>query len=81
MALSHKALVTETDVVLKLNPDLRLVSRTFSDWIVYPLSGGFNFPSLVPAWAAAPLLAIEDRLAAVSRVAGFKVVAVFEKRA
>jgi SAM-dependent methyltransferase len=79
MALSHKALVTETDRLLEQVPDLRLVGREISDHLVYPLCGGFNFPSLVPRWGAPALRALERYTRFMAPIAGFRIIAAFEK--
>jgi SAM-dependent methyltransferase len=79
MALSHKALVTHTNELLEHIPSLRLIRREISDHIVYPLSGGFNFPSLVPLWSLSGLQALERWTNFLSSLAGFRIIAVFEK--
>jgi SAM-dependent methyltransferase len=80
MALSHRALVTETDELLELVPDLRLVHREVSDHLIYPLCGGFNFPSLVPKWSLPGLRALERWTDFLSGLAGFRIITAFEKR-
>ena len=80
MALSHKALVTETDQLLEQVPDLRLVSREVSDHLIYPLGGGFNFPSLLPQWSLLALRSLERWTEFLSGLAGFRIITAFEKR-
>ena len=79
MALSHRALVTETDRLLEQIPDLRLVRREISDHLVYPLCGGFNFPSLVPRWGAPALRTLERYTRFMAPIAGFRVIAALEE--
>lgn len=79
MALSHKALVTHTDRLLEQVPELHLVGREISDHIVYPLCGGFNFPSMVPRWSAPALRALERHTRFLAPLAGFRIIAAFEK--
>ncbi len=80
MALSHRALVTETDQLLEQVPELRLVGREVSDHLIYPLCGGFNFPSLVPRWSLPGLRAIERWTNFLSGFAGFRIITAFEKK-
>ena len=79
MALAHKALVTELPTVLQAARELRLEHREFTDWLVYPLSGGMNYRPLLPAALARTLIRLERRSGRVARWIGFKVLAVFEK--
>ncbi len=43
-------------------PELQLVDKRFLSLFCYPLSGGYRSWSLVPAWAASPLVAFERRV-------------------
>lgn len=54
------------------------------DWLslfAYPLSGGFNRWQLVPEWALAPMMKLEDSLPrAIRRFFGFRVFVLLEKQ-
>jgi SAM-dependent methyltransferase len=61
-------------------PALRLTSVDWFSFLAYPLSGGFKRWSLLPSGAADPLLAAERRLRGpLGRLAGFRLMAVYEK--
>ena len=61
-------------------PELRLVGLDFFSFVAYPLSGGFKRWSLLPIAVARPLLALEWSLRALfGRLAGFRLLAVYEK--
>lgn len=46
----------------------------------YPLSGGFDHPSLVPRWLLTPMLRLEHRLERLSRFLAFRMLVVIERR-
>lgn len=63
-------------------PDLALVAFERFSFVAYLLSGGFRSWSLLPRFAAEPLLRIEWRLRRVfGRLAALRLIAVYEKRA
>lgn len=63
-------------------PGLRLESAERFSFLAYPLSGGFRPWSLIPAFAARPLLGAEWALRGLfGRVAAFRLLAVYEKQA
>jgi len=45
----------------------------------YPLSGGFERPSLMPTWMMRPVLAFERVLGILSRYLAFRILVVLEK--
>ena len=62
-------------------PRLELRNAEWFSFLCYPLSGGFQSWSALPSWLAGPLLAIEWRTRKLlGRVAGFRLLAVYEKR-
>ncbi len=62
-------------------PGLRLTRLEWFSFLAYPLSGGFQEWSLLPAAAARPLLTLEWRLRRVfGRLAAFRLLAVYEKQ-
>ena len=62
-------------------PGLSLAELRYLGLWAYPLSGGFQSWSLVPAAAVGPLLRLEDRLAGiVGPFFAFRLMAVVEKR-
>ncbi len=62
-------------------PALRMVETEWISLVAYPLSGGFRRWSLIPDCALAPTLAAEKRLERlIGRLAGFRLLAVLERR-
>jgi SAM-dependent methyltransferase len=49
-------------------------------FFAYPLSGGFDHPSLIPAWAVTPLLRLERKLERWGRLFAFRLLVVLERR-
>jgi hypothetical protein len=60
-------------------PNLRKLRHHRLAFFAYPLSGGFERPSLMPTWMARPVLAFERALGALSRYLGFRILVVLEK--
>ena len=62
-------------------PELRLQSTAYSDFLVYPLTGGFSSWSLLPAFAVGSLYRLESVLFAgtARRITGVRVMAVYER--
>jgi SAM-dependent methyltransferase len=61
-------------------PELALVQVDWFSFLAYPLSGGFQPWSLLPAKVAEPLLALEWRLRhTLGRLAAFRLLAVYER--
>jgi SAM-dependent methyltransferase len=50
-------------------------------FFAYPLSGGFEHPSLLPMWLVRPMLAIEWAVGFLSRMLAFRILVVLEKAA
>jgi SAM-dependent methyltransferase len=66
----------------RLFPDLRLVEKSFLSLLAYPLTGGFQRWSLLPAGLARPLLRAESLLLPLlGRLAAFRLLIVLEKTA
>ena len=64
----------------KLVPQLRLMQVHWFSYLAYPLSGGFQPWSLLPAALAAPLLSLEWKIRRlVGRLAAFRLLAIYEK--
>jgi SAM-dependent methyltransferase len=60
-------------------PRLRLVERRRLAFFVYPLSGGFSRPSLLPAAAYRPLTHVERWLQPLARFLAFRCLVVIER--
>lgn len=60
-------------------PQLRILKREVFSYLMYPLSGGFEFPSLMPNWSVRPLRHIERVLAPLGRFLSFRCLVVLEK--
>lgn len=62
-------------------PQLRIAERRRLAWFVYPVSGGFTKPALMPMRLAGPALGLERRLDSVlAPFAGFRCIVVLERR-
>ena len=61
-------------------PDLEVVERSWLSLLAYPLSGGYQAWSLMPAWMVRPLLRLEGVLApTLGRLLGFRLFIVVRK--
>jgi SAM-dependent methyltransferase len=61
-------------------PELNLISLDFSDFLVYPMTGGFSHRSLLPARWMGKLMRMEDKLLQVSgRFLGIRMLVVMQK--
>jgi SAM-dependent methyltransferase len=68
------------EVLRAWTPGLRLVERQRLAWLVYPLSGGFSKPPVLPDAVARPALAIERVLAPLlAPLAAFRCLIVLER--
>jgi len=66
----------------RMVPALALARADYFSFLAYPLSGGFREWSLLPSALAAPLLAVEWKLHhLLGRLAGFRLLAVYERKA
>ena len=48
-------------------------------FFAYPLSGGFEHPSLLPMWLVRPVLALERVMSVLGRILAFRILVVLEK--
>jgi hypothetical protein len=60
-------------------PNLRKLRHHRLAFFAYPLSGGFERPSLMPTWMMRPVLTFERFLGALSRYLAFRILVVLEK--
>jgi len=60
-------------------PELRIVERRRLSFFLYPLSGGFSRPALVPAALYAPFSVLERMLAPLGSLAAFRCFVVLER--
>jgi SAM-dependent methyltransferase len=60
-------------------PSLRLRALRRLALFAYPLSGGFDHPSLIPAWLVRPMLAFERAIGFLGRMLAFRILVVLEK--
>lgn len=58
----------------------RVLKKEKHDFLVYPLSGGFNYPSFCPKQWAAVLLKIEEKFKFFNNIAAFKTTIVLSKK-
>jgi hypothetical protein len=63
----------------KRYPTLRSVRCDRVGFFAYPLSGGFDHPSLLPLWAVKPAFLLERFLSFLGSILAFRVFAVLEK--
>mgnify|MGYP001196584078 CR=1 FL=1 len=79
MAVATVIFFRQLDDLERELPQMRCIYRQAHDFFSYPLSGGFNYRSLIPNWCHQPLLAIEKKLRFLGSLLGFKMTAVMEK--
>lgn len=65
--------------VLARLPDMTLVCRRLHSMLVYPLSGGFSGPQLIPTWLVNPALALEAFLQPLAPLLAFRMTVVLER--
>ena len=63
----------------RLAPELELIHAQARDWLVYPLSGGYGYPSLLPRWLAGAARRVEDALP-LGPWAGFRMAVALRRR-
>ncbi|MCW0234826.1 MAG: class I SAM-dependent methyltransferase [Ferrovibrio sp.] len=81
MALPHLVFVTHQRRLAEMFPGMVMAKRSWFDLWAYPLSGGFQRWSLLPAAFARPLLALEAKLEPLlGRLLGFRMMVVMEKQ-
>ena len=60
-------------------PTLRILERRRMSFLLYPLSGGFGYPALVPARAAPALRRIDRWMRPIARLVAFRCLIVIER--
>jgi SAM-dependent methyltransferase len=63
----------------ELYPSLKKLRHHRLAFFAYPLSGGFEHPSLMPTWMIRPILTLERLMGALSRYLAFRILIVLEK--
>jgi hypothetical protein len=63
----------------ELYPSLKKLRHHRLAFFAYPLSGGFEHPSLMPTWMIRPVLTLERLFSVVSRYLAFRILVVLEK--
>lgn len=61
-------------------PDLRIVERRRMSFLLYPLSGGFGYPGLIPAAVAPAVRRIDRWMRPIARLVAFRCQVVLERR-
>jgi len=80
MALPHLVFVRNRKKLARVFPDIAVTKLNWFDLWAYPLSGGFQRWSLLPAALARPLLTLESKLEPLlGRLLGFRMMVVLEK--
>jgi len=64
----------------ELYPNLKKLRHHRLAFFAYPLSGGFEHPSLMATWMMRPVLTLERLLSMLSRSLAFRILVVLEKR-
>lgn len=81
MALPHLVFVRNRRRLTEMFPGMVMARLNWFDLWAYPLSGGFQRWSLLPAAWVRPLLALESKLEPLlGRLLGFRMLVVLEKR-
>jgi len=60
-------------------PGLKIIKKERTDFIIYPLSGGFHNPTLCPLFLYSPLEYLERILHPLNRLLAFRLLVVLEK--
>jgi SAM-dependent methyltransferase len=83
MAIAHLLFRKHAALTAERVPGLRLREVTWSDCLLYPLTGGFGYATLVPARGLTALLAVEAALTAPCArwLTGLRLLVVLEKTA
>jgi SAM-dependent methyltransferase len=63
----------------ELYPSLKKLRHHRLAFFAYPLSGGFEYPSLMPMWMLGPVLTLERLVGVLSRYLAFRILVVLEK--
>lgn len=80
-ALPTLAFVRQREEFNELWPSLKIIKIELSDIVVYPLTGGFSKPALIPASLVKPLLKLEHiALKLAGRLVALRILVVIEKR-
>ena len=61
-------------------PQLEKIVHRRLSFFAYPLSGGFDHPSLVPPFLVKPLLKFEKRISFLGRILAFRILVVLERK-
>jgi hypothetical protein len=62
----------------ELYPSLKKLRHHRLAFFAYPLSGGFEYPSLMPMWMLGPVLTLERLVGVLSRYLAFRILVVLE---
>ncbi|MCP4245575.1 MAG: hypothetical protein GY778_00860, partial [bacterium] len=63
----------------QLFPNLRIIHRQRLSLLLYPLSGGFESPCLVPRWAVGAVRTLEQALAPLAGLLAYRCLVVLER--
>ena len=80
MAIPSRMFVREPDRFREQFPDFKIIRTTLSDFFVYPLSGGFEHPSLIPLSALSFLQFCEKLLMPLGAFFAFRMLIVLENK-
>jgi hypothetical protein len=78
-AISTILLERSSRHIHELDPNLKKLRHHRLAFFAYPLSGGFEHPSLMPTWMMRPVLTLERLLGVLSRYLAFRILVVLEK--
>ncbi len=79
MAVATLLFLRKRDRLSSMFPDFHVTEIHYSDFLLYPLSGGFEKPSLCPEFLVPAVCAAEKILQPLSRFLAYRMLAVMEK--
>ncbi len=80
MALATILFYKKAKKLEKHLPDFPVIKRQVSDFLLYPMSGGFEHPSFCPGFLAPAVMSLERMAAPFARILAYRTLIVMEKR-
>ncbi len=80
MAIPSRMFLREPEKFRKLFSEFEIIRTNYSDYFVYPLSGGFEHPSLIPLFSLSFLRGVEKFIQPLGSFFAFRLLIVLENR-
>lgn len=81
MAICGQMFVRGSKRFKKRYPQFPIIKKQYSDYFIYPLSGGFARKSLIPCWSLPVLRFMEKMIQPLGFLCAFRLFLILEKRA